>query len=195
MSHSDDQAVCYATRVTGLSLSPHERALMDMQHPHKAGDSVPSFMIHPKPLTLCQEHILTATYSHTSTASTARVLGPVANKSLAHMSDVYTYHDSDNRCLGTPASSLKHNRCAASHCNVRIADLGLDISYCSRQCRTAITSSDDASVIDVNGGERLDKRSRYSVFGKSSEYSDDAYEDGYSPFFGIYKGEDGWYAQ
>ena len=71
---------------------------MDMQHPHKPGDSVPSFMISPKPM-----------YSHTPSASTARVLDPVINESFTHDSDVYTYCDSDDYCLRTPASSSEYN--------------------------------------------------------------------------------------
>ena len=33
------------------------------------------------------------------------------------------------------------------------------------------------------------------MFGTSSEYSDNIYEDGYLPLFGIYKCDNGWYAQ
>ena len=75
--------------------------------------------------------------------------------------------------------------------------VGPGTSYCSRRCRAAITSSDDSSVNVVSNDERsvTRKRSRHGAFGTSSEYSDDTYGNGYSPFFGVYKGNDGWYAQ
>ena len=61
---------------------------------------------------------------------------------------------------------------------------------------TAITSSDDSSVIaiDNNGLPAAHKRSRHSAFGTSSGCSDDVHENGCSSFYGVYGYGNEWYA-
>ena len=109
------------------------------------------------------------------------VLGRSHKSLIAEDTDGYAYCDSDKHCLETPASPLGYTKCAASRCEVEIADSGPNISYCSRRCRTTITSSDDALVVVANAllpGKLsgVGKCSRHDVFGTSSECPDSIYD-------------------